>query len=112
MPRQKTISRSITVATIEDGVGVDGSRAVVVRAGEKYANAWDSQFWFRFSEPVEPDAKYRVSFNYRADKDATVSTQAHQEPGDYIHYEMFGNLNFTSDWQTFSTEGTYGTPNK
>ena len=99
-------STDVLNSTIEDGVGVDGSRAVVVRAGEKYANAWDSQFWFRFSEPVEPDAKYRVSFNYRADKDATVSTQAHQEPGDYIHYEMFGNLNFTSDWQTFSTEGT------
>ena len=93
-------------ASIEDGVGVDGSRGVIVRAGEKYENPWDSQFWFRFNEAVEPDAKYRVSFNYRADKDATVSTQAHAEPSDYIFYEMFGNLNFTSDWQTYTKEAT------
>ena len=90
---------------ITDGVGVNGGRGIMVAATEKNANAWDNQFWFRFNEPVNADTKYRVSFDYRADNDATVSTQAHAEPGDYIHYEMFGNLDFSTEWQTFTTEG-------
>ena len=90
---------------ITDGVGVDGSRGIVVEATERASEAWDNQFWFRFNEPVSAGTKYRVSFDYRADAAATVSTQAHAEPSDYIHYEMFGNLSFTEDWQTFSAEG-------
>ena len=57
--------------------------------GDKEANDWDNQFWFRFNEPLLPDAKYRVSFDYRADVAAKASTQAHAEPGNYIHYDMF-----------------------
>ena len=91
-------------SVISDGVGVGGSRGIMVAATAKVDNPWDSQFWFRFNEPVEPNAKYRVSFDYRADTDATVSTQAHAEPSDYIWWDMFGNLNFTSAWQTFTKE--------
>ena len=98
-------STEIVASSVEDGIGVDGSHGIIVRAGEKYANAWDSQFWFRFNEAVLPDAKYRVSFDYKADYDAKASTQAHAEPGDYIHYEMLGDVNFTTDWQHFTKEG-------
>ncbi len=91
---------------IVDGVGVDGSRGIQVAATAKNANAWDNQFWFRFNEPMLPDAKYRVTFDYRADTPAKVSTQAHEEPGNYIHYDMFGDLNFTTEWQTFTKEAT------
>jgi len=90
---------------ITDGVGVDGSRGIVVEATAKESDAWDNQFWFRFNEALAPEAKYRVSFNYRADKDATVSTQAHWEPSEYIWYDLFGNLEFTSEWKTFEKEG-------
>ena len=91
-------------SVITDGIGVDGSRGIVVEATAKTSDAWDNQFWFRFNETVPAGTKYRVSFDYRADSEATVSTQAHAEPSDYIHHEMFGNLNFTSDWQTFTLE--------
>ena len=92
-------------SVITDGVGVDGSRGIKVEATAKVANPWDNQFWFRFNEPLPAGAKYRVSFDYRADQAAAASTQAHAEPSDYIHNEMFGNINFTSDWATFATEG-------
>ncbi|MBR1415112.1 MAG: hypothetical protein IJ570_04535 [Prevotella sp.] len=94
-------------SVIKDGVGVNGSRGIVVEATalpETGGNAWDSQFWFRFNEPLEAGQKYRVSFDYRADTPASVSTQAHAEPSDYIHYELFGSLNFTSAWQTYENE--------
>jgi len=92
-------------SVITDGVGFDGTRGIVVAATAKESDAWDNQFWFRFNETVPEGTKYRVSFNYRADAEATVSTQAHAEPSDYIHYEMLGNLTFLTDWETFSTEG-------
>ena len=91
---------------IQDGIGVDGSRGIVVEATDKVENPWDNQFWFRFTEPVSAGTKYRVRFDYRADEDATAATQAHAEPGDYIHWDMLGNVSFTSDWQTFEKEGT------
>ena len=100
----KTAQSAPYPSTITDGVGVNGSRGIVVEATAKEANAWDNQFWFRFNEPLEAGQKYHVSFNYRADQNATVSTQAHAEPSDYIHYELFGNLNFTSAWQTYDQE--------
>ena len=92
-------------SVITDGVGFNGSRGIVVNATAKKADAWDNQFWFRFNEVVAPDAKYRLSFNYRADTPASVSTQAHAEPSDYIHYEMLGNIDFAPEWQTFTKEG-------
>ena len=102
----KTAQSEPFQSEIKDGVGVDGSRGIVVEATEKVAEAWDNQFWFRFNEAIPAETSYRVSFDYKADKDATVSTQAHAEPSDYIHYEMFGNLNFTTAWNTFTYEGT------
>ena len=91
---------------ITDGVGVNGSRGIVVAATAKVAEAWDNQFWFRFNEVAATDAKYRLSFDYRADTPATVSTQAHAEPSHYTHYDMLGNIDFTTEWQTFTKEGT------
>ena len=91
---------------ITDGVGVNGSRGIVVEATAKAADAWDNQFWFRFNEAAPEGTKYRVSFDYRADTEATVSTQAHNEPSQYNWYDMFGNLTFTTEWQTFTKEGT------
>ena len=90
---------------ILDGVGVDGSRGVQVTTGDKKSNDYDNQFWFRFNEPVPAGTKYRVSFDYRADEVASVGTQAHAEPSDYIHWDMFGNVDFGTDWATFTKEG-------
>jgi len=92
-------------AIINDGVGVDGSRGILVEATEKVNEAWDNQFWFRFTEPVESGTKYRVSFDYKADQGGAIATQAHAEPGDYIHYDLFGNIEFSDDWQTYEKEG-------
>ena len=93
-------------SVIVDGVGVDGSRGIKVETKDKVKNPWDSQFWFRFTEDVPSGTKYKVSFDYMADLEGEVATQAHAEPGDYIHYEMFGNINFQSDWEHFEKEGS------
>ena len=91
---------------IIDGVGVDDSRGIMVAATEIHQYAWDNQFWFRLNEPVEAGTKYRVRFDCRADISGYVSTQAHADPGVFNHYEMFGNIFFTGDWQTYEYSGT------
>lgn len=88
-------------AVISDGVGYDGSRGIMVAATAKVEEAWDNQFWFRFNEPLEANTQYRVKFDYKADLSGDVATQAHAAPGDYIHYELLGNISFTGDWQTY-----------
>lgn len=98
-------SGKVLNSEITDGVGVDGSRGIVVTTGDKTANDYDNQFWFRFNEPLPAGTKYRVTFDYKADEDASVGTQAHAEPSDYIHWDMLGTINFTADWNTFSKEG-------
>ena len=98
-------TKPVPVSEIVDGVGKDGSRGIRVAATARGANPWDNQFFIRFDEPVLPGAQYRISFDYKADTEAKASTQAHAEPADYIHYDMLGDVNFTTDWQTFTKEG-------
>lgn len=106
----------VNPSVITDGVGVNGSRGVKVEATAMEAEVWDNQFWFRMNQPVSDGTKYRVSFDYRADKDALVMTEAHEEPSIYIQQTYFGDVvddrrYFTSEWQHFSYEGTMSTSN-
>ena len=92
-------------AAITPESGVNYSNGIVVNSAAKVSNDYDTQFWFRFNEELPVGTKYRVSFDYRSDADATVATQSHQEPSFYIWYDLFGNLSFTPEWQTFTKEG-------
>ena len=92
-------------SVITDGIGVDGSRGIMVHSAAGASQDWDAQFWINLPECLAPNAKYRVSFDYKASTDATADTQAHRDPSDYIHYEMIGSPNFTTDWQTYKYEG-------
>lgn len=104
-------------AEIVDGAGKEGRGVKVVTtecgdidnqydsANDIGGHAWDNQFWFSFNEEIPAGAHYKVSFDYRAEEDLTVGTQAHNTPGEYNHYQMFGDLNFTSEWKTYTGEG-------
>lgn len=104
-------------AEIVDGAGKEGRgvKVVTTECGDidnQYdptndigGHAWDNQFWFSFNEEIPAGAHYKVSFDYRAEEDLTVGTQAHNTPGEYNHYQMFGDLNFTSEWKTYTGEG-------
>ena len=49
--------------------------------------------------------QYKVSFDYKADKAGGFDTQAHANPGQYIHWAFCGSGNFTTEWQTYEAEG-------
>ena len=90
---------------ITDGVGVDGSRGIQVHSAAGAAQDWDAQFWINLPETLPEGTKYRVSFAYRASMGASADTQAHRDPSDYIHWEMIGSPNFTTEWQDYYVEG-------
>ena len=95
-------SQDILPAVITDGVGVDGTRGIMVKSAPGATNDWDSQFWIQLPEPMAAGTKVRVTFDYRSSLPvAGVSTQAHAAPGDYIHYEMMGNVDFSEEWKSF-----------
>ena len=91
-------------SVITDGVGVDGSRGIMVHSAAGAAQDWDAQFWINLPEILPEGTKYRLSFAYRASMDASADTQAHADPSDYIHYEMIGSPNFTTEWQTYKID--------
>ena len=93
-------------ATIADGAGYNGTRGVVVHSSSNPANAWDNQFFVQLDRTLSDGASYKFSMKYRADKPASISTQAQATPGDYNHWEMVGTLQATTQWQEFEFNGT------
>ena len=94
---------------IQDGVGVDGSRGLMVSATDKLENPWDNQFFIRTDGNIPEGTKIRLSFDYKADEDAKISAQHHALPGDYIGGNISSaivDLNCTSDWQHHEGEAT------
>ena len=78
-----------------------------VDAADMKANPWDSQFFIYF-----PGVKFAtgdtwaIKMNVRADKEATVGTQTHNKPSEYIHWAAIGSVPFTPEWTEYTAEGT------
>jgi hypothetical protein len=99
-------STAVVPSTIFDGAGIDGSRGIKVVSAPAAANDWDTQFWIYLPTTLPEGTKYKVEFDYKADRNASADTQAHGEPGNYIFYTMIGSPSFTTEWQHYVKEGT------
>ena len=92
---------------VSDGTGfnVGINYCLIVTSTDAAANVWDSQFFINLGEAnaLQEGDKVKVSFKYKADAEATVSSQAHGAPGSYKD-GMFSNLSFTKEWQTFTSD--------
>ena len=97
------------VATITDGIGKDNSKAVKVQSADSPAQDWDTQFFIRLPYQLPAGTRYKLSFDYKADKAGDFDTQAHAEPGQYIHYTLAGSGSFAEEWKTYTTEGAVPT---
>lgn len=92
---------TILNATVVDGAGVEGSRGIIVQAAPQVSEAWDSQFWIVFDEPLYEQTELTVKFDYKASSEAAISVQAHCEPGEYNFWNIDCDVTFTNEWQTF-----------
>lgn len=67
---------------------------------------WDSQFFIYGNEAIEEGKLVRLTMRIRGEKDGSLQTQAHMTPGDYNHYQLFGDISYTTEWQTVQVEAT------
>lgn len=92
-------------------IGAEGSgsggvgRAIVVHSGDNPANAWDTQFFVKAPRQLVAGQAYRFSMKVKADKPATIESQAHNNPGGYIHWSMIGSPAVTTQWTEYASSG-------
>ena len=116
-----TNSEEITVNALEredlqDNKNQDGTISVredaddpagVEVGGEGHTGqTWDNQFWIIANREIEAGEETVIAFKYMATKEAKASTQCHAAPGGYIHWAAIGDVNFTTEWQTFEAAFT------
>ena len=77
---------------------------------EGTGQTWDNQFFIRANRILKAGEVTVVQFKYKASAAAKVSTQSHEQPGNYIHYAAIGDVNFTEEWQDFNA--TFTIPNE
>ena len=80
-----------------------------VVSADKEKDAWETQLWFVTDATFAEGDKWEVSFDCRANKNATASTQIHKEAGGtgYLWYIGIGDVPFTLKWQNFSASGNF-----
>ncbi|MDR0954976.1 MAG: Ig-like domain-containing protein [Rikenellaceae bacterium] len=62
-------------------------------------NSHDAQFFFSFAE-VTVGKKYKFSMDIKSATPATVETQWHAAPGEYLYWETpIGSIETTTEWQ-------------
>lgn len=81
-------------------------RCLKAHATARKSEAWDNQMWL-VPGSFASGANFVFSAEVRADKPAYASTQIHNAPGSYVHYEALGNINFTTEWKTITVSGKF-----
>ncbi len=82
-------------------------RCLKVEASARQSDVWDNQFWIVTSAPFSGGQSFEFTAEVRADKPAKASTQVHNEPGNYVDYNAFGDINFSTEWKTISISGKF-----
>lgn len=98
-----------TNAAITHGVGINNSRGIAFTSAARPSGDQqdeDSQFFIFANEMIPEGTKFHLKFRYKASAAATVPTEAHSTPGNYIDDDMLGDLSFTTEWQCFERDIT------
>ena len=66
--------------------------------------SWDAQFFIYVRDKIESGKKLKLTMRVRAEKPSEIETQAHFEPGNYNHWQLYGNFSITTEWQKFEKE--------
>ena len=63
---------------------------------------WDNQFFIIANRPLSAGEVTVVEFDYVSTVDAKTTTQCHNGPGEYMHWNCIGDVNFTTEEQHLS----------
>jgi hypothetical protein len=68
---------------------------------------WNTQFFIATNHIFKTGQKIMLKMDARADQACAIETQIHKKrPGNYLHYELFGNIDLTPEYQTIEKEFT------
>ena len=86
-----------------EGAGKDFTTGAQVTSVNDAADPWSTQFFIYVNHEFRSGEKVKISFDYRSDVPATVPTQTHTTPGNYLGggEGMVGQLSFTPEWQHY-----------
>ena len=101
-------SENVYYARIQDGIGKDGSRGIVLQSTGNEVNTWDTQFYLRLPYELPAGTKYRLTFDYKADVACACDLQSQNEPGEYIIWYIDNAqgspaCNFGTNWNTYNS---------
>ncbi|MDE6022171.1 MAG: endo-1,4-beta-xylanase, partial [Muribaculaceae bacterium] len=100
--------RSIKVGENVGAIKIDEKRRYIkVEASARQSDVWDNQFWILCQSSFAAGQSYEFTADVRAEKPAKASTQIHTEPGTYVDYNAFGNIDFGTDWKTIKVSGNF-----
>jgi hypothetical protein len=101
--KELTVREEADNNTAEDSHGAGGEGHT--------GQTWDNQFWIAANRDLKMDEVTVLKFKYKAKNAARTSTQAHKVGGNgmpctYLNWQAIGDVNFTEEWQDFSTDFT------
>ena len=84
-----------------DWLGTDNDgKPIEEQVGE--GQPWDNQFFIIANRALSAGEVTVVEFDYVSTVDAKTTTQCHNEPGGYMHWNCIGDVKFTTEEQHFS----------
>jgi len=95
--------------TIQDGVGVNGSRGIALQTLSDATEDWATQLFVKLGEPLAEGTKWRFSMDVKADHSASeIGSGSHLAPREWQAGGIIPAFNVETDWTTVSAEGTIG----
>ena len=91
---------------ITPGAGVDGSRGLKFESMDNAPETWSTQFFVCVPEKLPEGTKWKIQFDARADRAATITTSAQGTPRDWHGGGITPDIQVTSDWDTYTYSGT------
>ena len=65
---------------------------------------WDSQFFIYATDSIPQGKQVRLTMKVKGEKAGTMQTQAHFTPGNYNHYQLFGDIEYGTEWTSIEVE--------
>ena len=102
----------VYLCRITDGIGVDGSRGIMVQSQATDEEDWWTQFDLRLPYALPKGTQYKLNFDYKASAAGDFKFQISNEPGQYVWWTLGGwpepGGSFDTTWKHY--EQTFTVP--
>ncbi len=100
-----TYSSTISEVTAQDIV-VDtddaNNHCVKIISVDNPLESWHTQFFIKLGQPLSEGDRIKFSMRAKASKPARITSQAQTAPGSYLHWDIVGSHNITTEWKNLT----------